>query len=180
MTKPTPAPLTLPAVLNGDACKLCAGTLLAWADARPEEEEPSEPCERCLSVRTTDEIRAVAREWLWFDLWRGGDSRGISGDWFSGTDRDRQVHGIDGDSQLPLWLPAGRDLGSRVLAERTGFTTYGIREMLENWLHKGAVRLFVQVADMDYDRARNLGIPADAPPDLRAARALALCLAVQP
>lgn len=181
--------LTLPS----DVCGLCGGTLLVGPRIA---DQTVGPCPRCLSLPVDGALMAFVREWLGFDLWDNPD--GV-GPWDSGD--------YNGD-RVPLYLPAGTDLGVRWLAKRNQFTDTDAPRF--RWLRAlldGPVMWSLSVWHDDPDRARcaffaadghkvvrqHAGerrplvivpglatIPTDAPPRLRAARALKLCIEAAP
>jgi hypothetical protein len=146
--------------MDGLTCELCAGTL--W-DIRGGV-HAGRPCPNCLTTPATDEVRAVAREWLGFDVWANPVVWQGPRAWIG------EYHVQD---LIPAYLPAGRDLLVRVLAKRLD---------VNPWDLLGAVWLFAdddvgELMHMLGDACPSLDdLPPDAPADLRAGRALVLCI----
>lgn len=191
------------------ACELCGGTLeecyrvdCGWCRGDDDAAraacdvghgvEEIRPCRKCLTYAAPPEVRVLALGWLGFSPWY--DTHGtITGGWWV-----KQVRVI------PLHLGAGRDLAVRVLARRLehpiGMTAPVWREyeidpgewVMENAF--GSPHVFT--ADEELFDREELGahdhsgdasyipalatIPEDAPADLRAGRALVLCLEATP
>ena len=106
-------------------CNTCRGTFwivkpgFATGDEVRDLCAPKAPCSACLHVPATDEVKRVALEWLEFDLWNVDVMVKESGHpWF------RYLPGAPGGWRrvVPFYLPAGHDLGVRVLAEWWGAT----------------------------------------------------------
>lgn len=144
-------------------CELCEGRLMV---ARRVDVPGGycfaefDGCPRCLTYAATDDVREVARECFGSDIWE--QCPDAEEWWSNGT--------MEADPVVPLYLPAGRDLAVRVVQER------GLRDVwhhLNRWAQAG---LDPYWGDGPSEEALD-AIPADAPPDLRTARALALCLA---
>lgn len=126
------------------------------------------PCRRCLSVPVTPEVQTVAREWGGWHVWSAREVGGL-----------RRV--------VPLYLPAGRDLGVRALAAAVGLASapsyrwepYGRHAWqlcTVPWTEVGGPGLALFRAFGNHDGHPVVpalaDIPADLPPDIRAAAAL--------
>lgn len=107
-------------ITTTEDCSLCGGTLQVGPRIA---DQTVGPCVACLSVpiegREGMPLREFAREWLGFDPWDGdlGD-----------TPWSQEYVCPDGiatgrNDCLPLYLPAGFDLGVRWLASRYGMDT---------------------------------------------------------
>lgn len=162
------------------SCELCGGTL--QRPHHPDAYKPDEfsPCPRCLSVLATDEIRAVSD----VDYWWVHECpyTGV----FTVAHPEWQFCGV---RILPLYLGAGFDLGCRVLAARWGLPD----GPWTVWLDSVNCLVFRdrygdqiwEASPVVVPRGYMGGdvvipalatIPNDAPPEIRAARALALAL----
>lgn len=179
-------------------CPICEGLLQAPVNRGSLLDAikpgPWEPCPECLTYPATPDVREVAREWFGLDMWERIP-------WVSGNHwlEHRCTSDISAEwvRILPLYLPAGRDLAVRVLAKRLGHelrvdpTAPRWEEGLDGWILSTRSRLQGREKRLDFvgrevtDAWHGVvisvpalaTIPADAPPDLRTARALALCLA---
>ncbi len=161
-----------------EGCGLCGETLQVGPRIA---DQTVGPCPRCLSVLVDDALRAFAREWLGFNVWA---YTGHAQPWYGSQSQGMARY------VLPLYLPAGMDLGVRWLAHRldgAGRGQWGrLLDRAHLWSlyggHTGARDGFVfgptVVGAPDIVVPALATIPADAPPRLRAARALALCLEV--
>lgn len=154
-------------------CELCEDTLEGThLDEHTGMVDHRWPCPRCLSYNVTDEVREVAQKWLGFDLWK------LDGDPVLETVWWREDYRV-----IPLWLPAGMDLGARVLAHRWDVDVkHGARwfcwtpatdDLSAGWELAGDT----ESCRFDSGNAPALvTIPDDAPAQLRAARAMMLTL----
>ena len=107
-------------------CDLCKGTLIVpeqrprpvWGHGagyaeRVRPYRPEQPCPACLSLPATDELRVFAKEWMGEWPQPKAWSRYRAATLFEGRRRDSGF-----DPVVPLYLPAGMDLGVRCLAHR--------------------------------------------------------------
>ena len=156
-------------------CELCDGTLQVGIGNEANGRIIYEPCPACLTYAATDDVRDVAREWLGFLPWVADYP------WWSTL----------GARVLPLHLPAGRDLAVRVLARRLGLPPEAsvwfraIPTTCSTWVLATCVPgepphvwYFGQGSNPSPPDSPipSRTIPTDAPAELRAARALVLCL----
>lgn len=169
-------------------CDVCCGHLRVIDEnslaGNPARWKLSPPCPHCLTTPATNEIRAVARECMGFSPWASGHDA-----WYADPERRYPLRGV-----VPLHLPMGRALACEVLARRWGWTElYGCprwEEGLDGWILTNRSRLHAHEDRLDFVRHEVsdpwhgvvisvpalASIPADAPPDLRLARALTLAL----
>lgn len=168
---------------TADVCARCEGELFTIERSlgRDNDEVIHESaCRRCLSVPVDDVLRAFAREWLGDDPWKS--ARTLEG-WHVPGRGDWSDYGV------PLYLPAGMDLGLRWLAHlvglRCGLAAPGWEEAddMGTWElagSPGGIQFAPEADGMACVVPVLDAIPADAPLRLRAARALKLCIEAAP
>ena len=164
-------------ITSTEGCSLCHGTLLRTIG---QHDTDSVPCPECLSVPVDHALRVFAQEWLGDSPWKS--ARTLTG-WHVPTEDGSLMYGV------PLYLPAGMDLGVRWLAPtgalgvRWYVSISGVRWRL-SWRDGygedrsrlyGPVRVGTSLVSHVHAPALAT-IPTDAPPRLRAARALKLCI----
>lgn len=154
-------------VYQGEPCAACGATGVHY-------DEP-EPCPACLTYVVTKDVRVVALAGWDADEWPGWRAWNRAADSLMG--------GMD--PIVPLHLSAGRDLAARVLDSRTnGYAdawAYMLRHALDRssgyqYQAKLAIAGWLESTDAQVS-ALFARITAAAPADLRAGRALVLCLA---
>ena len=140
-------------------CEICNGELTQQLP------DGVYPCPACLTYPATEDVRAVAREWLGFDVWHAVMAHRTVriGPWF-----------VCGEAVIPLHLSGGKDMAALVLAKRADIPILMLLRMVQNFAKHNDAHLPFRFNKREAELS---AIPIDAPADLREGRALALCLA---